>query len=336
MNAVTSPTRRAFLARASALGTASLFGMGRLQAAEGSLETARVRLVHAPPICLAPQFLAAELLKTEGFTRVEYVKMANTTAHKVLVSGDADFAMQAVTQLVTHVDAGLPIVMLAGIHLGCYELFATERIRAIRDLKGCTIPVSELGGGQHVFLSGMLGYVGVDPRTEVNWVVHSPAESMRLLADGKVDAFLAFPPEPQELRDRKVGHVLINITTDRPWSEYYCCVLTANRHFVRKNPVATKRAVRAILKASDLCAQDPERAARMVIAKGFTPNYRYALQALQEVPYGVWRSHDVDNTLRFYALRLHEVGIIRSTPQQIINRGSDWRVLDELKRELKS
>ena len=297
------------------------------------METTTVRLVHTPPICLAPQYLATELLKAEGFTDVRYVKMENTAGYKLLMSGQADFAMQAVTQLITHVDAGLPIVMLAGVHLGCYELFATERIQAFRDLKGKTIPVSELGGGRHVFLSGMLGYVGVDPRKNINWVVHPPAEWMRLLAEGKVDAFLGFPPEPQELRDKKVGHVLINITTDRPWSQYYCCVLTANRDFVRKNPVAIKRALRAILKSTDLCAQDPERAARMTVERGFTANYRYALQ---EVPYNVWRTHEVEDTVGLYAVRLREVGIVKSTPQKIIAQGTDWRFLNELRRELKA
>lgn len=327
--------RRMFLARASALGAAAWLGAERADAAEGELETTTVRLVHAPPICLAPQYLAAELLRAEGFTNVEYVKMPDTAGYKLLVSGQADFSMQAVTQLITHVDDGLPVVMLAGVHLGCYELFATDRIRAFRDLKGKTIPVSQIGGGQHVFLSAMLGYVGVDPRKDINWVVHSPADSMRLLAEGKVDAFLGFPPEPQELRDKKVGHVLINITTDRPWSQYYCCVLTANREFVRKNPVATKRALRAFLRSTDLCAEDPQRAARMTVERGFTSNYRYALQALQEVPYNVWRTHDVEDTVRFYAVRLREVGIVKSTPQEIIARGTDWRFLNELRRELK-
>ena len=39
--------------------------------------------------------------------------------------------------------------------------------------------------------------------------------------------------------------------------------------------------------------------------------------------------------MRFYALRLHEAGMIRSTPQKIIAQGTDWRFLNELKQELK-
>ena len=40
--------------------------------------------------------------------------------------------------------------------------------------------------------------------------------------------------------------------------------------------------------------------------------------------------------MRFYALRLHEVGMIKSSPNTIIAEGTDWRFLNELKRELKA
>ena len=84
---------------------------------------------------------------------------------------------------------------------------------------------------------------------------------MQLLAEGKIDAYLGFPPEPQELRAKKIGHVVVNSAVDRPWSQYFCCMLAGNREFVRKHPVATKRALRAILKAADVCALEPERVA---------------------------------------------------------------------------
>ena len=44
---------------------------------------------------------------------------------------------------------------------------------------------------------------------------------------------------------------------------------------------------------------------------------------------------DPEDTIRFFSLRLHEAGLIKSTPQQIIADGTDWRFLSELKRELK-
>jgi NitT/TauT family transport system substrate-binding protein len=57
---------------------------------------------------------------------------------------------------------------------------------------------------------------------------------------------------------------------------------------------------------------------------------------MQDVVYGKWRDYDAEDTVRFDALVLREAGIIKSTPQKIIAEGTDWRFLDELKRELKA
>jgi len=133
-----------------------------------------------------------------------------------------------------------------------------------------------------------------------------------------------------------VGHVVVNSVVDRPWSQYFCCLVAGNRQFVEKHPVATKRAIRAILKADQICAAQPERAARTLVERGFTKNYDYALQAMKDVPYGHWRDFDAEDTVRFYALRLIEAGVIKSSPQKIIAQGTDWRFLRELKKELKA
>jgi NitT/TauT family transport system substrate-binding protein len=138
------------------------------------------------------------------------------------------------------------------------------------------------------------------------------------------------------LRARHIGHVIVNTAVDRPWSDYFCCMLNGNREYVRKYPVATKRVVRAILKAADICATEPARTARRLVDRGVTPRYDYALQTVRELPYDKWREYDPEDTVRFYALRLHEVGLIKSSPNKIIADGTDWRFLDEVKRELKA
>ena len=195
--------------------------------------------------------------------------------------------------------------------------------------------MTDLGSGRHLVLAIMLQLVGLDPRKDVQFITEAAAEAMRLFIEGKIDAFLGFPPEPQELRGKKIGHVLVNTLTDRPWSQYFCCMAGANRDFVRKHPVATKRALRALLKATDVCAAEPNRVARLLVDKGYTRHYDYALQTMRELRYDRWRDYDPEDTVRFYALRLHEAGMIRSSPQKIIAQGTDWRSLNELKKELK-
>jgi NitT/TauT family transport system substrate-binding protein len=177
--------------------------------------------------------------------------------------------------------------------------------------------------------------VGLDPQKDVTWVTHTPDEAVQLFTAGQIDAFLGFPPQTLELRAKGIGHVVVNSGLDRPWSQYFCCMVVGHREFVRKHPVAAKRALRAILKATDVCALEPERAARALVDKGLVKNYDYAVQTMQEVPYNRWREYDPEDTVRFYALRLHEIGLIKSTPQKVIAQGTDWRFFNELKKELK-
>jgi NitT/TauT family transport system substrate-binding protein len=87
--------------------------------------------------------------------------------------------------------------------------------------------------------------------------------------------------------------------------------------------------------ATDVCALEPERVAHTIVDRGFTQSYEYALQTMREVPYGRWREYDPEDSVRFYSLRLYEVGMIKSTPHKIIAQGTDWRFLTELKKELK-
>jgi NitT/TauT family transport system substrate-binding protein len=327
--------RRDFL-RVSTLAVAGL-GLGpRPAGAEPPPEIRTLRLSKEPYACIAPQYVVDDFLAAEGFSGVQRVEVGDGSAFKLLAKGELDVAFDAASMVVTLVDAGEPIVTLAGLHGGCFELFATERVRSIRDLKGKTVAVASLGSAEHIFLSAMVAYVGLDPRRDIKWEAHPFEETARLLAEGKVDAYLAFPPEPQELRAKRIGRAIVNITTDRPWSEHFCCMTIGNREFVRKHPVATKRFLRAILKAADLCAREPDRVARYLIDKGYTTNLEYTSQALRNVIYTRWRTHDPEATLRFYALRLHDVGMIKATPQKIIAQGTDWRFLNELKKELKA
>jgi NitT/TauT family transport system substrate-binding protein len=290
-------------------------------------------------ICLAPQYLAEDLLRLEGFTQVEYVPHAanESDPHQVVAAGRADLTMEGATSLVPALDGGRSIVVLAGVHGGCYELFGNDRARSVRGLKGQSVAVWGIGSADHIYIASMMAYVGMDPRKDVKWVESRTFDGpMQLFVDGKVDAFLGFPPLPQKVRAQKVGHVIVNTAQDRPWSQHFCCLIAGNREFVRHHPVASKRVVRAILKSADICAQAPERAARYMVKKGCEANYDIALEVVKEVSYNAWRTFHPEDTLRFHALRLHEVGLIKTSPQKLIAQGTDWRFLNELRKELKA
>jgi NitT/TauT family transport system substrate-binding protein len=332
----TIQNRRRFLTALSSVGAASLIGAPNSDAQDGRLETTTVRLSKSASVCIAPQYIADELLHAEGFTDIRYVEtIPGVETTRSLARGECDFTTNFAPPLIIAIDAGETITIVGGEHIGCVELFGREGIRSIPDLKGKTVGVQGLGSSQHVFVSSMAAYVGLDPAKDIRWVTSTSPKPMELFAEGKIDAFLGLPPEPQELRVRNIGRVIVNSTIDRPWSQYFCCMLAANRDYVRRHPVATKRVLRALLKATDLCATQPERVAQQIVDGGFTPRYDYALQALKELPYAKWRDYDVEDTMRFYSLRLREAGMIKSTPTKIIADGTNWRFFNELKRELK-
>jgi NitT/TauT family transport system substrate-binding protein len=329
-------SRRRFLAGVSGIGAAALLRAPAL-AAEGPPETTSVRLPKTQSICVAPQDVVADLLRAEGFTDIRYVPVSpGRNVPDAIAHGEIDFGLNYAPLQVAGIDHSVAMKVLAGIHVGCFELFVTDAIHGLPDLVGKKVGIPATGTPEHLFLSVIAGDVGINPTT-IDWVTSGPKiRPKQLFVDGKIDAFLGFPPEPQELRAKRIGRVILNSAVDRPWSQYFCCMLASSAHYVEKQPIATMRVVRAILKATDLCAADPPRAARLLVDGGFTSRYDYALQTLQELPYDKWREYDAEDTIRFYSLRLHELGMIKSTPQQIITDGTDWRFLNELKKELKA
>jgi NitT/TauT family transport system substrate-binding protein len=330
--------RDLLLAGACAASTALFWSAAarlRAEVTDPPLETTPIRLAKNPSICIAPQCVVSDLLNAEGFERVVYVESdAGLEQTKAVANGDLDFTLHFSGPLLLEIDRGLGITVVAGIHVGCFELFAREGIRSVADLRGRTVGQQGVGSSPHVFISAMASLVGLDPTKDIQWVTSEKVKPIDLFAEGKIDAFLGFPPEPQRLRAQNIGHVIVNSALDRPWSQYFCCMLAGNREFVRKNPVATKRVVRAMLRATDLCVSEPALVAQRMVERGFTARHDYAVQTLADVPYNRWRDYDPEDTIRFYALRLREAGMVKSSPAKIIADGSDWSFLNGVRREL--
>ena len=279
--------------------------------------------------------IAEDLLRAEGFTDIRYVPDLPVDA---VARGDIDFDLETAAWVAYQVDAGEPITALAGVHPGCYELFAHEPIQAISDLKGKRVGIAQqLGQSGHLLLTVIAAQVGLDPHKDIEWTASPTASPMELFAARpgrcfpRVAARGAGAARPQDrTRDPQPGHRQAMVAVSSAASR------SATGSSSATHPVATKRFLRAILKAADICATEPERAAQRLVDLGFTERYDYALQTLTELPYASWREFDPEDAMRFYALRLHEVDMIKSTPQEIIAEGTDWRFLNELKRELKA
>ena len=346
------PSRRSFLAGLSAASSLSLIAPAGHAEPPPEVTSVRLPVFVNLSDCQAPLYIAETLLKNEGITDVQWVGIGaeeGSFPNFTLISeeagpdssdwighGDIDFDWNFPSAHMRLLANGVPIKVLAGMHSGCLELFARETIRSVGGLKGKKVGVDAQLGIPHLMLIVFAASVGLDHQKDIEWVTAPNFNPIELFADGKIDAFLGGPPLPQEMRERKLGHVILNTGVDRPWSQYFCCMMSATSRFAEANPIATKRILRAILKSVDFCVSDPQQAARTMVENGFASRYDYALQAVSEGRYNTWRDHDPGDSLRFWGLRLRDCGIIAGNPNELIERGTDWSFLDELKRELKS
>ena len=125
-------SRRQFLQHSSALGAASLLGFAEIAAAEPPPEITKIRLVKGPWLCFAPIYLAEELLRLEGFHEIEYINISASIP--VTLSDSADISLFGGPSILPAIDAGMPLKVIAGLHVGCWELFGNDRVDSITGL----------------------------------------------------------------------------------------------------------------------------------------------------------------------------------------------------------
>jgi NitT/TauT family transport system substrate-binding protein len=126
-------SRRHFLAALSSITAAAVTRSSRSFAQYAPPETTTIRLAKNDGICIAPQYIANELLRLEGFTDIQHVTRLPTAMSTAIGRGDVDFSLEFAAQLIPAIETAVPVTVLAGVHVGCFELFAHEGIRSIRD-----------------------------------------------------------------------------------------------------------------------------------------------------------------------------------------------------------
>lgn len=304
--------------------------------------------IARPFACDPPLWLAREFLSEEGFTDIRYVDSSGPIAGQAASAG-AQFGIGHSEAIVGAVDAGVPVVALAGVHPGCWELWTAPGIASVRDLRGKKVAVFAKNAAVdqfYGFFATLLAFVGIDPLKDVNFFEVGPdyGAMMSAYLDGRSDAFLAGAEGGVVLRrnPKTPGKKILDMTTDKPWSQHLCCMFVGDRDWARQNPVATKRVTRAVLRAADATTRDRSRAARAGVVAPGRPWSLLQPGDLSEADIGEtiamlsydWRELDPEETLRFFALRLGDVKVCKSTPQQIIANGSDFGFMRQMRKEL--
>jgi len=304
-------------------------------------ETTTIRLGrHTPTPAGAALYVAEQFLWEEGFTDVQYIdRPLSGDRPEQISAGEIDIGLTAAASVTAAAGRGDPLVVLAGVQSSAFYLFGNDGVQSLRELKGKRIWVTKRDDPTdpiYSLMAALLTYVGIDLERDVEFVELSLADIFPAILEDRVDVWLSTRRSATLFQQANIGHVLIDGSMDPPWSQYFSGMATGSRDFVEKHPAATKRALRAILKGADVCAREPERAARYLVDRGFTvfPYDEGLIDGIHALSYASWREFNPEDTMRFYALRLREAGLVKSTPDGLIARATDWHFLEEIKREL--
>lgn len=294
-------------------------------------ETRTIRLGTLP--CDHPVMASEAFLHEEGFTRVEIL------AGGQLASGRVDLDVGFASYIPQLLESGERPVVFAGLHPGCVEIWAQPGINSLQDLRSRTLVVQSktLANVGYSYMAIALKHAGVNP-DQVNWVVQPDANPIARFVEGRNDAVVAAAVAAAALRANPAnpGRVIHNQLMDRPWSTLPCCLLVAKQEWHRANPVAAKRAVRAILRAADAQTASRFDAVKRVTDRGLfggPGNFNNVLYTASMVPAN-WRDLDPVRSLRFYAQLLADVGLLKMSMDDVV-RTADLRILQELRAELR-
>jgi NitT/TauT family transport system substrate-binding protein len=333
--------RREFIKKTALTGAAAYLGIGSdygIASVEPPPETTTIRFQDFWSACWVPQLVAEPLLRKEGFKDIQYSKHEKPVeGYNDIIAGKMDFSLDFIGSSIRAIEPGSQVVYIAGLHAGCYSLIASDKIKTVRGLKGKKVWAwITADAGPVDFFKALVAYVGLDPDNDIQYVECSKDEALELFKRGKIDAFMSFPPGPQQLRAAGIGHALVDTNVDRPWSQYFCCVIMGRRDFIKNNPIATKKVLRSILTANDMVSQDPSMAAQMLVDRKLNKgvDQKIFAQAFSEIPYDKWRHYSPEDTIRFYGLRLKEFGATKYSPNEIISKNTDWSHLSSLKNEM--
>ncbi len=297
-------------------------------------ETTSIRLTAGA--CDSAIFGAERFLREEGFTDVQFSDMGTLAA---ITAGNAHIGNAFPQAFFSSVESGPKVVSLGGLHPGCVEIWAQPGIASVKDLKGRSITVTSkaLTNLPYTYIAMALKQAGVDPK-DVNFVVQADADTLKLYLEGKSDAVFVATTGAAALKANPAnkGKAIYSQVMDEPWKSNNCCFIIASEPWYRTNPIAAKRAMRAIYRTADALPADRADAAKLATDKGLfggaaaLANVR---EAANMVPLD-WRAYDLDKAIRFYAPLLRDVGLLTVSTDDLL-KAVDLKIFKELSSELK-
>src|SRR5216117_3280450 len=234
--------------------------------------SAKVRVGYIGLTCEAPIFTAVEkgFFKEEGL-EVSLVKCDWKNYKDVLALGGYDVTHHLIMYFLKPIEQGLDVKFTGGIHRGCLRVQGLTKgnIQSIDDLRGKRIGVPGMGTPPFIFANRVLGAHGIDPKTEITWLVFPAGELGLALDKGEVDAVADSEPIGSMLLAYGKVRNVADQAQDFPYKDEYCCAVIVNGKFLAANPKAAAAATRALLKGAKWVEANPASAARLSVEKKY-------------------------------------------------------------------
>jgi NitT/TauT family transport system substrate-binding protein len=298
-------------------------------------ETTSIALTAAS--CDAAIFGAEKFLREEGFTDI---KISDKNTFVEIAAGNAHIGNSFPQAFFNAVETAPKVVALGGLHPGCAEIWAQPGIATVKDLKGRTIVTTAktLPNLQYSYIAMVAQQAGLDGAKDINWVVQSDADVLKLYLDGKSDAVFVATVGTVTIKSNPAnkGKVLNSQSMDEPWASTNCCFVVASEQWYRANPIAARRAMRAIFRTADALGADRADAVKTATDKGLFGGAASAAnvrEAANMVPLD-WRAYDMEKAIRFYTPLLTSVGVLKTSADDLV-KAVDLKIQKELATELK-
>lgn len=305
-------------------------------AADSSPAPTKIKLAYLGLTCEAAMFVAQEkgFFKDEGI-EVEFVKTDWDGLRDGLGMGWFDANYTLIMYLLKPIEQGLNVKITGGIHSGCLRVQTgpDSSVKTLADLKGKKIGIPTMGSPPFLFASRALAAQGLDPRTDVTWVVVAPEVTGLALDNGQIDAVADSEPLGSILGATKNLRTLADQAVDAPYNEEYCCASVVSGKFLERDPIGVAKITRALLKGAMWVHQNPMPAAELSVSGKYVASTAeingHALGKLTFTP-GVSKCRE---SLLSAALEMKRAGLLNDStdPTELAKRA--WVDLEGVNNE---
>ena len=220
--------------------------------------------------CECPLFIAYEngYFKEQGLD-VKLTLVAQDTA--MLVSTNKIDAIMVTPGIFPGMAEGLDVKILDAAHTGCIQgaTKADSGINSPADLKGKRVGVAAEGDVPQLQLSEEMRQAGLDPTTDVEWIIYPDPQLEMALEKDEIDAFASWDPFTTMALEN--GYKLYFSTTTGDFFKHdICCFYAMNPKTLENNPELGKKFIAALSQAHEFITENPEEAATIMLDKEYT------------------------------------------------------------------